>query len=201
MSVVQTDRGTYGHVITKISWMSRLPQFLTIVLRCTRFARARAPLLLEVILAHLGPENSFVKKGRKSLSLTETLAVSKKKNKSTIELALCAIFTKKTRSNPNLPLRQNRNSHLINLSRNLKVALIILLLLNISLAVKSVFSCIPGETFFSATTSEVLRIRGMGKHGPFGDARHFIRILYFFKFSSGSKFIRICTLRLPKMKI
>ena len=47
-------------------------------------------LQTEVIILDLGPENSFVKKGRKGLSLTETLAVNKKK-KSMAGLALGTI--------------------------------------------------------------------------------------------------------------
>ena len=73
-------------------------------------------LQLEVIILDLGPENSFVKKGRISLSLTETLAFT-------------ALFhqedTESGRSNPNFPLPPKGNSNLINLSRNSKIALII----------------------------------------------------------------------------
>ena len=61
-------------------------------------------LQLEVIILDLGPENSFVKKGRISLSLTETLAFT-------------ALFhqedTESGRSNPNIPLPPNGNSNLI----------------------------------------------------------------------------------------
>ena len=57
-------------------------------------------LQLEVIILDLGPENSSVKKGRISLSLTETLAFT-------------ALFhqedTESGRSNPNIPLPPNGN--------------------------------------------------------------------------------------------
>ena len=72
-------------------------------------------LQLEVIILDLGPENSFVKKGRISLSLTETLAFT----------ALFHQDTESGRSNPIIPLPPNGNSNLINLSRNSKIALII----------------------------------------------------------------------------
>lgn len=67
-----------------------------------------------VIILDLDPENSFVKK-RTSLSLTETtlLPFNKKKYQRPGRVALGAVFIKKTRSNPNFPLRPNGNSNLI----------------------------------------------------------------------------------------
>ena len=52
MPVVLTDgrssgrAGVKGHVITKISGMGRWPNFLTIMIRCARFALLRAPLVI-----------------------------------------------------------------------------------------------------------------------------------------------------------
>ena len=57
-------------------------------------------LQLEVIILDLGPENSFVKKGRVSFSLTETLAFT---------VLFHQEDTESGQSNPNIPLPPNGN--------------------------------------------------------------------------------------------
>ena len=47
------------YVITKFSRMNSLPNSVTVVLRCTRYARARAPLLLTIIFSTLARTKSL----------------------------------------------------------------------------------------------------------------------------------------------
>ena len=70
-------------------------------------------LQLEVIILDLDPANSFVKKGKSFFNRNNIVAFNKKKYQRPGRVALGAVFIKKTRSNPNFPLRPNGNSNLI----------------------------------------------------------------------------------------
>ena len=62
-------------------------------------------LQLEVITLDLDPENSFVKKGQVFLQQKQYCCVQQEKISTAGLVALGAVFIKKTRSNPNFPLR------------------------------------------------------------------------------------------------
>ena len=62
-------------------------------------------LQLEVITLDLDPENSFVKKEKFLFNRNNIVAFNKKKYQRPGQVALGAVFIKKTRSNPNFPLR------------------------------------------------------------------------------------------------
>ena len=70
-------------------------------------------LQLEVIILDLDPANSFVKKDKSFFNRNNIVAFNKKKYQRPDRVALGAVFIKKTRSNPNFPLRPNGNSNLI----------------------------------------------------------------------------------------
>ena len=70
-------------------------------------------LQLEVIILDLDPANSFVKKDKSFFNRNNIVAFNKKKYQRPGRVALGAVFIKKTRSNPNFPLRPNGNSNLI----------------------------------------------------------------------------------------
>ena len=98
-------------------------------------------LQLEVTILDLGPENFFVKKRKdKSFFNRNTCVQSEKITK--VEVALGAVFIKKTRSN--YPISFFGRTGM--LSRNSKIALIITPKL-LTCCKKSIFSCILGEIF------------------------------------------------------
>ena len=67
-------------------------------------------LQLEDFILDLGPENSFLKKGKRNTCVQQ--------EKISIVVRLGAVFIKKIWSNPSFPLRPNGNSNLLNLSHN-----------------------------------------------------------------------------------